>query len=562
MFASLTKIFKLLRPQNMKEWLGQFSTINQFMIVFEGFAALIILQVVLGFSLLMAMNVTIGRGIIRPNQENRIITQLKVKIVQLQIIGNEKYSRIGNPSPQKLLNEVKQELQKMTPTLAGETHQSMEQRLSRLSEALEGTVTYDKYQIIRGEVSGLCGLLTKLEQTNRRSRAGDVSFNLFIVLLALSMILAGVGLVYWIIVVVLITTEHQYANRYFENIALKYRQGFLEKEIATLPGTEYQTLKTVMQNYFDQVRERYEKLQTHSKEMLATFHDLELSVNRNDEHCFNVKEALRKIINDSYHSLDFFPELAEQIKSLNSSLSESRQESSGLHQSVENAGKIFQKSPVNVGEITREIDSRDEYTQEITLGLKELRKIIDNIQQIVTIFDSIAQQTTVLSLNASIEAARAGASGSGFDIAAAEIDVLADRIGVIPPELLKIVGRVQKRMLDEVRANEAIVPQHRESKRYFETISTELNGFWRELELILYDLREFSDLAYQFEIREKSLEDFAMLLADLNRKIPVNYGKVTATLDVVGKSDQLPVSLDTITELLNSLNRKLDEIVS
>lgn len=562
MFASLKKIFKLFKPYNMKDWLGQFSTIKQFMIVFEGFTALIILQAVLGFSLLMAMNVTVGRGIIRPNQENRLLTQLKVKLVQIQVIGNEKYSRISNPSHLKLLNEVKQKLQAITPQLAGENSRTMNQRLSKLSKALEGTVTYDKYQTIRGEVSGLCRLLTKREQTYRQLRTGEVSFNLFIGLLVLAMIIASVGLIYWIIVSVLLANEHQYANRYFENIAFKFRQNRLEKEIATLPGTEFQTLKMVLENYFTQVRERYEKLQSHSKEMLATFHELELSVNRNDEHCFNIKESLRRIINDSYHRLDFFPGLAEHIINLNISLGESQQESSRLHQSVENAGKTFQESPVNVGEITREIDTRDERTQEITMELRELRKILDNIQQIVAIFDSIAQQTTVLSLNASIEAARAGTAGGGFDIAAAEIEVLSDRIGVIPPELLKIMSRVQKRMLDAIRTNEAVVPQHHQSKWYFETISTELNSFWQELEAILKDLREFSDLAYQFETREKSLEEFTVLLADLNRKIPVNYGKVIATLDVVGKSEQLPISLDTITELLNSLNQKLDEIVS
>jgi methyl-accepting chemotaxis protein len=562
MFGSLKKIFKLFNPHNMKDRLGPLSTTDQFMIVFQGFAALIILQVILGISLLMAMNVTIGRGIIRPNQENRLLTQLKVKLAEIQIIGNEKYSGISNRSHRKLFNEVERRLQAIAPQLVGENSKTMNQRLSRISEALEGTVTYDKYQIVRSEVSGLRNLLTKREQMFRRSRAGEVSFNLFIVLLVLSMLIAGAGLVYWTIVSILLANEHQYANRYFENIALKYRQNRLEKEIAVLPSAEALTLKMVLEKYFGQVRERYERLRTHSQEMLATFHDLESAVNRNDEHCFNVKDSLRGIINDTYHRLDFFPELAEHIKNLNISLSESQQESAGLHQSVEKAGKVFENSPVNVGEITREIDTRDEHTQEITAGLRELRKIIDNIQQIVTIFDSIAQQTTVLSLNASIEAARAGAAGGGFDIAATEIDVLADRIGVIPPELLKIMSRVQKRMLDAIRTNEAIVPQHRQSKRHFETISTELNSFWQELESILNELREFGKLAYQFETREKSLEEFTVLLADLNRQIPVNYGKVLATLDVVGKSEQLPVSLDTIMELLDSLNQKLDEIVS
>jgi methyl-accepting chemotaxis protein len=562
MLGSLKKILRLFKPYAMKDWLGQFSTINQFMIVFQGFAATIIVQVVLGMVILTSMNISVGNKIVMPDKELGILSRLKVKLAQIQIIGNEKYSRISDRSHRKLVNEARQEFQKIAPRLAKANFQTINQRFARLSMALEGIVTYDKYQIIRSETSELRRILARHEQAVRRLNPGTVNLSRFMVLLILSLILSGAGVIYWITVAVLLAKEHQYASQYFENIALKYRQNRIEKEIATLPSAEFVNLKVVLQNYFNQVRERYERLQVHAWEMKATFRDLELSVNRNDEHCINVKQALYEIINNSYHNLDFFPELAEQIKNLNSSLGESQQESSRLHQAIENAGKIFQESPVNIGEITREIDARDEHTQEITLGLKELRKVLDNIQQIVTIFDSIAQQTTVLSLNASIEAARAGAAGSGFDIAAAEIDVLADRIGVIPPELLKIMNRVQKRMLDAVRTNEAIIPQHRQSKRYFETIMAELNSFWQELELILHDLREFSDLAYQFETREKSLEEFTALLADLNKQIPVNYGKVVATLDVIGKSEQLPISLDVITELIDSLNQKLDEIVS
>ena len=562
MFASLMKFFRLFNPHNMKDWLGRYSIINQFMMVFQGFAVLIILQVLLGISLMMVMNMTIGRGIIRPNQINRIITELKVDLVQLQIISNEKYSGIGNRPHQKLLNQVKQKLQTLSGLFRGETTQSMKKRLSRLSEVMEGTITYDKYRIIRGEISGLISVLTKQQQINRRLRATEIRFNLFIVLIIASMTLAAAGLVYWIVVAILLAHEHQYANHYFEKIAMRYRQNRLEKEISAIPGTDYQTLQTVMQKYFNPISHRYERLYAHCREMKATFHDLETAITRNDEHCINVKESLRKIINDSYHRLDFFPELAEQIKNLNTSLSESQQESAAIHQAIEKAGNIFQNSPLNVEAINQEIDSRDERTHEITTGLRELRKIIDNIQQIVTIFDSIAQQTTVLSLNASIEAARAGSAGSGFDIAAAEIDVLADRIGVIPPELLKIISRVQKRMLDAIRTNEAIVPQHRQGKRYFENVGTELQLIWQELESIIKDLQEFSNLAYQFETREKSLEEFTGLLAELNRQIPVNYGKVSATLDVVDKSKQLPVSLDNITELINRLNHKLNEIIS
>jgi len=563
MFVSLRKIFKLLKPRYMKDWLNRLSIINQFTVIFLGFTGLILATAIFGWILIISMNITIGYGNVKVNKELGTFSRLKLKLVEIQVIENENYSQISNRSHPKLFNEINHDFHDIKPYLAHGDYRIISRSLINLSKVLSGTVSYQKYQTIRDETWRLRSLLAKRERSISRLRGGNNNFNLFIILLILFLISVAAGFIYWIMVTVMLAIEHQSVMRYFESITLKYRHGHLEQEISAPPIAEFTNLKKVLQKHFNQMWERCQELRTYVTDLQLVLNELELSINRNDEHCLNVKEALRKIINDSYHRLDFFPEMADQITNLNLSLSKSQQESIGLHQSVTNAGENFQKAPLNIEKITEEIDAHDARTSEINLRLKAIRMALDNVQQIITIFDSIAQQTTVLALNASIEAARAGAIGSGFDIAATEIDLLADKIGIIPQDLIKVMSRIQKQILDTARANELVVPQHRQNKKFYEMmIIQELNAFWQELAVILNELREFSDLAYQFETREKSLEQVTILLADLNKRIPVNYDKVIAILDIVGKSEQLPVSMVQITQLLESFNQKLDEIFS
>lgn len=62
-------------------------------------------------------------------------------------------------------------------------------------------------------------------------------------------------------------------------------------------------------------------------------------------------------------------------------------------------------------------------------AVDEIEEMSSNVQKIVGTIDSIAFQTNILSLNASVEAARAGDMGSGFAVVAQEVRNLATKCG-------------------------------------------------------------------------------------------------------------------------------------
>ena len=89
-----------------------------------------------------------------------------------------------------------------------------------------------------------------------------------------------------------------------------------------------------------------------------------------------------------------------------------------------------------------------------TASLNKLGKHAEGIGQIMAIISAIADQTNLLSLNASIEAARAGDAGRGFTVVAEEVRKLAEKTADATRAVSDVVIEIQSETKNSVHTME------------------------------------------------------------------------------------------------------------
>lgn len=195
-----------------------------------------------------------------------------------------------------------------------------------------------------------------------------------------------------------------------------------------------------------------------------------------------------------------------------------------------------QKGIEGVGYIKERIKESSKITENLSKEILLLKEYSDEVVGLIDLISDISRETNMLSLNASIEAARAGDYGAGFGIVAREVGKLAKETEEVSAKIGEIVLNFKERIDTTVLHMEKDLGYQKENY----SIIRESN-------------REFQNILEGLNIGKDSLEHISRIIKENNQII----SNVKANLNKVASSSKEIASHmeETTVQVLEQENR-------
>ena len=193
------------------------------------------------------------------------------------------------------------------------------------------------------------------------------------------------------------------------------------------------TLRTIVTD----IKDSADNLTASSEKLIRMAQDTQESVNDVYQAVGEISEGARNQANETTDANENVVRIGEQIEYI----------SEEVNSLTDYAGRMAEAEKASE-EIMKELNSSNESTKESVLRVAEqitdMNGAIQNITKAVAMIQDIADETDLLSLNASIEAARAGEAGRGFAVVAEQISRLADQSKRSATEIEQIIRNIME----------------------------------------------------------------------------------------------------------------------
>ena len=226
------------------------------------------------------------------------------------------------------------------------------------------------------------------------------------------------------------------------NVAREISRGDLSRDIPLLSQDEIRDLEEIFSTMVDDLRAMILDLKNVSQQIQKTNRNLSSLVKKVVANSKEIDKSAKLIAKGSEGQTFIVQKTALSLDNGLNEMDEMVMQSAETVSKVNEARLKTEKGEAEARETLAYLDDVLKQMVENTQPIFQLANKVDKIKMVVDVIDDIARKTDLLSLNASIEATRAGETGKGFALVADEIRSMADNSKRSSQDIRKMIENI------------------------------------------------------------------------------------------------------------------------
>ena len=208
----------------------------------------------------------------------------------------------------------------------------------------------------------------------------------------------------------------------------------------------------------------------------------------------------------------------------------------------------------NIDKLMEQVQLSEQAGTDVMKEVDELSEATKKMQSIVELISNVAEQTSLLALNASIEAARAGEAGRGFAVVATEISNLAGQTQTATGNISGLIQNISDEMNGVVTSINSLVESNKMQNESAHITQGSFEKIVENIRFIRDDSTNLSDIVGKLAGANQEIVESVQTISAITEEVSAHS---TNTCEATEQNEKIVEEVQNVVENMTKNAEKL-----
>lgn len=291
-------------------------------------------------------------------------------------------------------------------------------------------------------------------------------------------------------------------------------------------GRAIEKLVVQLREFAEEINNKAGTLNTSNVEFTSRFADIAESVG-------NVNEAVEEIAQGSTSQAQEMTSASQQMTEMSDVIEDNVKNVTGLEDTVAKMNELSDKADRVLKDLMQISEATAENIRAVSDQTNLTNTSAAKIKEAVGMIQDIAQQTNLLSLNASIEASHAGDAGRGFAVVAEEIRKLSENSKEGADEIGRIVKELTANSSDSVTKMDEVIESTKLQKMNLDHAMEAFDGLKEGIQAVSGTAKKIYEETGKLEKEKDTISGVVEQLAAISEENAASTEETSASMQAL-----------------------------